>query len=112
LTVHAAELRIQKRAFEVYPQTARSAHAVFVDLVRGFDDLVRCVQHRFEWCRHDAGKEAGSAATRVFDRCDRDGVTLIAIEQRVGGAVGMYVDEARGDGCPGRKVDVPRTVGR
>ncbi len=97
VAVDAAELRIEKRALEVNAETPRADRDVLLELMRRLDDLGRCVQHRFPRRRHDGGDEPGRAVRGIGGAGDGDRVSLIAIEQHVGGAVGVDVDQSRRD---------------
>jgi hypothetical protein len=69
------------------------------------------MQHRFERRSHNAGYKAGRAAAGVFAGGNGDGVALIAIKQRVGGAVCVDVDQTGRDGRARRNGDIPRSIG-
>ena len=109
--MHAAELRIEKRTFEVDAQTSRAARLVLFEIVCGVDDLGCHVQHRFEWRRHHAGDKSGRAHARILGRRDRHGIALVAIEEHVGGAVGVDVDQSGCDAAARGKRVIRRTVG-
>ncbi len=93
--MHAAELRVEERSFEVDAEAPRADRiARFDELVRGFRDFGRGVHHRLPRRRHDPGDVARRALPRVRARCGDDGVALVAIEQHLVGAVRVYVDHA------------------
>jgi hypothetical protein len=107
VAVYPSELRVEERAFEVDAQAPRAGgFGRFDERVRGFGNLARGVQHRLPRCRHDGRDESRRALRGVRVRGDLDGVALIAIEQRVFGAVGMDVDHAGSDGRAGRESEV------
>ena len=99
----ATKLRVEKRPFEVHAETARAVRLVFLERVRGLDDLGSRVQHRLPRCGHDAGDEAGDADARVLARGDRHGIALISVEEVLAGAVGVNVDQAGCDDAARRK---------
>lgn len=96
----APEFRIQKRAFKMNAQTARTDRRVFFEGVRGFDNFAGGVQHRFPRRGHDAGDKCGRALTRILQGRNRNGIPLIAIEEKFTGAVGVNVDQAGSDRRP------------
>jgi len=107
----AAELRIEKRSFEVHAQAARAGIvARFLELIRRFGDLRRGVHHRFPRRGHHGGDVTGRTHARVRARRDVDRIALIAVEEHVFGAVGMDVDQARCEDRAGRRCEIARTL--
>ena len=102
--VDAPELRVEERPFEVHAEAARAVLGPgFLELVRRLGDLGAGVDHRFPGRGHDRGDKAGRAHPCVGARRDVDRIPLIAVEQRVLGAVGVDVDQSGGDDRIGRQ---------
>ncbi len=112
VTMDSPKLRIQERPFKMNADAARADRRVFFELICGFNDLRRCVQHRFPGCSHHAGDEARRAVTCVRRAGDADRVALVAVEEILAGAVGMNVDQSGRDGAARRQRMIRRPVGR
>jgi hypothetical protein len=104
--MNAAKFIIEEWAFEMDAQTSRAERIVFFERVCRFGDFTRGVKHRFPRRRHHRCDESGRSHARVFGGCNRHGITLIAIEEKLAGTIGVDVDQSRRY----RRADRKRTV--
>ena len=110
--MHASKLWIEKWPFEMNPEAASAARPGFFEIVGGVDDVGSGVQHGFKRCGHDRRDVAGGAHLGVLLGRRPHGVSMIAIEQKIGNAVGMHVNQARRNRASRRERVVGRAAGR
>ncbi len=111
VAVDAAELRIEKRPFEMNPeQRAPRTPCSSICCAASTISAAACSIDSNGAVMTPATKPVAPHA-RVFAGGDGDGVALIAIEQRVGSAVGVDVDQTGRDGRARGTATVPRSVG-
>jgi hypothetical protein len=110
--MHAAELRVEERSLEVNAQATRATRQIFFELVRGLDDFSGGMQHRLPWSSHYSSDESGRALSRILDGGNRNGISLVAVEQKVARTIGVDVDESGCDMRARRKPEVRRSVCR